>query len=200
MMLKVLPWVSVASILFVSLVEKIHALSQTPTCGDTEICFLQPNQLPNISCDCSQSTQCSWSRFADRGKILSNGTTESVLMWQGRYGQYICVGDGSTVAKNIMILPQSKEIKTINVWCTYYVWWGRGSITYFIICLSKSKWGGTLKVVSSTKLCIVLLLPQTALNEWLLFTYLCNLISFQLQAIACFNISNDFVHAFNFLL
>lgn len=116
MMLKVLPWVSVASFLFVSLAEKIHALPQTPTCGDTEIYFLQANQMPNISCDCSQSTQCSWSRFTDRGKILSNGTTESVLMWQRTgYGQYICVGDGSTVVKNIMILPQSKEIKTTNV-------------------------------------------------------------------------------------
>ena len=122
MMVTVLPWFSarfsVASFLFVSLVAKVHALSfdQTATCGDTEICFLQSHQLPEINCDCSPSVQCSWSRFADRGEILSNGTTGSILMWQRTgYGQYICVRDSSTVARNIMIQPQSKEIKTCNV-------------------------------------------------------------------------------------
>ena len=107
----VLLWFSVAS--FLSLVAKIHALNQT-TCGDTEICFLgSGNQSPNnITCSCSES-QCSWSKFADRGNILSNG---SVLMWQRTgYGQYIC-RNGSTVARNIMILPQRKEIKTFIVW------------------------------------------------------------------------------------
>ena len=106
----VFPGLSVASFLFVYL-AKVHALpfDQIATCDNTEICFLQANQLPEINCNCTPSTQCSWSRFVYRGEILSNGTTESILMWQRTgYGQYICVRDDSTVARNIMILPQSK--------------------------------------------------------------------------------------------
>ena len=102
-----LPWFSVASILFVSL-TKVNALplDQNATCGNTEVCFLGSDQLPTINCDCTPSTQCSWSRFADRGETLSNGTTESVLMWQSTgYGQYLCIRNSSTVARNIMILP-----------------------------------------------------------------------------------------------
>ena len=101
-----------------SFLAKIQALpfDQIATCDDTEICFLQANQLPEITCNCTPSTQCSWSRFADREEIISNGTTESVLMWNGTgYGQYICVSDGSTVVKNIMILPQSEDIKALIV-------------------------------------------------------------------------------------
>ena len=141
----VLPWLSVASFLFVFL-AKIHALplDQIATCQKTEICFLQANQLPEINCNCTPSTQCSWSRFADRGETLSNGTTESVLMWQRTgYGQYICVRDGSQSmeARNIMILPQSEEIKTLIVWHIHWlnVWWGRGSIILLLLLLQKER-------------------------------------------------------------
>ena len=109
-----LPWFSVASILFVSL-TKIHALpfDQISTCenwcGNTEVCFLKSDHLPEINCNCNKSTQCSWSRFADREETLSNGTTESVLMWQRTvYGQYLCIRNNSTVARNIMILPEGQ--------------------------------------------------------------------------------------------
>ena len=112
MILMAFPLFFVALSLFVFL-EYIDALplDQIATCGNTELCFLQSDQLPEINCDCSPSgTQCSWSRFVDRREILSNGTTESVLMWQRTgYGQYICVRDNSTaVARNIMILPEGK--------------------------------------------------------------------------------------------
>ena len=112
MKLTVLRWFSVASVLFVSL-TKIHALpfGQIATCGNTEVCFLQSNQFPEINCDCTPSTQCSWSRFADRGEPLNEttGTTESVLMWQSTgYGQYLCIRNSSTVARNIMILPEGQ--------------------------------------------------------------------------------------------
>ena len=122
-MLTVLPWFSAALFLLsLALVaEWVHALpidiyDQTAKCGDTEIRFLQSNQLPEIVCDCSPSIQCSWKGFADSGKIFSNGTTESILMWQRTgYGQYMCVKDSSSVVRNIMILPQSKYIKTSDV-------------------------------------------------------------------------------------
>ena len=128
MMLTVLPWFSAASFLLslAALVAKrVDALSfdQTATCGGTEICFLQSNQFPEINCDCSPSIQCSWNGFADRGEILSNGTTDSVLMWNRTgYGQYICVRDSSTEVRNIMILPQSKYIKISNVYVYQYNW------------------------------------------------------------------------------
>ena len=79
-------------------------------CGDTEVYRLQSNQIPCINCNCTQSsTQCSWSTYADPEKILSSGTTESVLMWQETgYGQYLCLKDGSIVIKNIMILPEGE--------------------------------------------------------------------------------------------
>ena len=116
-----LPLFFVASSLFVSL-EYIDALppDQIPTCGNTELCRLLPNESIRIPCNCSPSTRCSWSRFVDRREILSYDTTESVLMWPtiGRYGQYICVRDNSTVAaRNIMILPEGKN-KRIKL-CTY---------------------------------------------------------------------------------
>ena len=134
----VLLWFSVAS--FLSLVAKIDALEfgQIATCRDTEICFLEPNQSPNITCSCSES-QCSWSKFADRGNILSNGP---VLMWQRTgYGQYIC-RNGSTVARNIMILPGREEIKTLlygvymiehlmGAWLYFYFWARHSEIKEF---------------------------------------------------------------------
>ena len=101
-----------------SFLAKIQALpfDQLATCNNTEFYFLQANQSLEITCNCTPSTQCSWSRFADCEEIISSGTTGSVLMWQRTgYGQYICVRDGSTVARNIMILPQSEEIKALIV-------------------------------------------------------------------------------------
>ena len=105
-----------------SFLAKIQALpfDQLATCDNTEICFLPADELPEITCNCTPSTQCSWSRFADREEVISSGTTESVLMWQRTgYGQYICVRDGSTVVRNIMILPQSKEIKVLTYYMKY---------------------------------------------------------------------------------
>lgn len=107
---KMLPRFSAALFLFVSLVAKFHVLQfqNVMRCGDIEIYTLQPNHSLENICDCCLRNQCSWSMFVDRGDTLSNG---SVLKWQKTgYGQYICVRDDSTVACNILILPESKEI------------------------------------------------------------------------------------------
>ena len=120
MILTVLAWFT--SFLFVFL-PKVHALQMVTCAENTEICSLPADQLFRINCNCTPSTQCLWSRFsADRGEILSN---DSVLMWQGTstgYGQYICVTrDNSTPVRNIMILPEGKEIKTLLVLYGIYV-------------------------------------------------------------------------------
>ena len=104
----------VLPLLTISLVE-VRALqsdNQTVTCGSTEVHFLNPNQSAEFECDCSNSSvQCSWNMFSDRGEILSNSSTKSVLTWQKTgYGHYVCVKDYSTVVRNVLILPEGEEL------------------------------------------------------------------------------------------
>ena len=100
-------------------VSQIHA--QMHACNNTEVYAVAPEEETNsvsFECQCDVlSTSCLWSPFADRGNILSRGTSETLLMWNRDvgYGHYIClasVGDNFTVVKNVLILPEGKEIKT----------------------------------------------------------------------------------------
>lgn len=103
----------VLPILVASLVKEIYSVQiSNETCGNTEVCFLRLEQSPTIVCNCgTQSTLCSWSTFANRGEIISNGSTEATLMWQETgYGQYICVNSTGGVPKKILILPEGLEM------------------------------------------------------------------------------------------
>ena len=113
-------FVFVALILFLLIVPQIHP--QVYMCQNTEVYSVLPEEESNtisFECYCDVfSTNCLWSSFSDRGNILSSGTSESLFMWNRSigYGQYICVEDEFIVAMDVLILPQSKEIKTTN--CT----------------------------------------------------------------------------------
>ena len=83
-------------------------------CQNTEVYSVSPEEESTaISFQCPCSTSCLWSSFSDRGNIL---TSESLFIWNKSvgYGQYICVEDEFTVVRDVLILPQSKEIKTTN--------------------------------------------------------------------------------------
>ena len=111
-------FIFVASILFLFTVPQIH--TQMYTCNNTEVYFVAPEEESNpisFECQCDVlSTTCLWSLFADRGNILSSGISETLFMWNRNigYGQYICVGDGFIVVRDVLILPQSKEIKSTS--------------------------------------------------------------------------------------
>ena len=92
---------------FVSSTELTRNARQNEMCNVT-VYSLRSDHSPRIVCDCRDSSaQCLWTTFANREDVVSNGTQ---LMWQGRgYGQYVCVGDNSTVLRNVLILPESED-------------------------------------------------------------------------------------------
>ena len=108
-------FILVALILSLFTVRQVH--SQMYMCNNTEIYFVLPEEESNtipFECQCDVfSTSCLWSLFADRGNILSSGTSETFFMWNRNvgYGQYICVGDEFIVVRDVLILPQSKKLR-----------------------------------------------------------------------------------------
>ena len=113
-------FVLVASIFFSFTLLQIRVHAQMSMCDITEVFFVLPGEESNtipFNCDCNDlSTSCVWSFYADRGNILSSGTVHSTFLWNRNvgYGQYICVKDDLTVVKDVLILPQCKEIKLTN--------------------------------------------------------------------------------------
>ena len=114
--------------LFILLMTTVPADFDTILCDGTEVCLQPPDSLEpyNISCSChrASSIQCFWTTFTDRRNILTNGTTESLLVWHSStlgYGQFTCISrDPSSVLnveKNVLIIPEgeSKLIKIITM-------------------------------------------------------------------------------------
>ena len=89
-------------------------------CGGTEVCLLASYvETFEISCNCSVSEgQCSWITFADRQRVLSNGTLFSWDKSTHGYGQYLCVGWSNDTIRNVLILPEGQYARV----CTQN-WW-----------------------------------------------------------------------------
>ena len=88
------------------------------TCGGTDVCRLASNvETFEINCNCSASGgQCYWVTFADRGRVLSNGSLLSWIKSTIGYGQFICVGgsNGATTIRNVLILPKGTQYITYS--------------------------------------------------------------------------------------
>lgn len=103
-----------AASIFLAFAAKAIALDLNQNrCDSTDVCFLQLIDQPHdIYCNCTiSSAQCWWTKFANPEHAIStNGITESLLMLQrDDYGQYICYGDNSTIARDILILPEGRH-------------------------------------------------------------------------------------------
>ena len=85
-------------------------------CGGTEVFSLASNvETFETNCNCSVSGgQCSWITFADRQRVLSNGTLFSWDKSTHGYGQYLCVGwSGDTISetiRSVLILPGGTRV------------------------------------------------------------------------------------------
>ena len=87
----------------------------TISCNETKVCLKSPDAVEpyNISCSCpTPSIHCYWTKFAYRGNILTNGVTESLLVWRSNtlgYGQFTCISQDPSydlnVEKNVLIIP-----------------------------------------------------------------------------------------------
>ena len=107
--------------LLIVLMATVPADFDTILCNSgTEVCW--PGLQYNISCICrASSTRCFWTTFSDRRNILTNGTTESLLVWHSStlgYGQFTCISrrDSSSdnVERNVLIIPNG-EVKLIKI-------------------------------------------------------------------------------------
>ena len=81
-------------------------------CDGTEVYLLASNvETFEINCNCSVSGgQCSWITFADRQRVLSNGTLFSWDKSTHGYGQYLCVGRSNDTLRNVLILPEGTRV------------------------------------------------------------------------------------------
>ena len=81
-------------------------------CDGTEVYLLASNvETFEINCNCSVSGgQCSWITFADRQRVLSNGTLFSWGKSTHGYGQYLCVGRSNDTLRNVLILPEGTRV------------------------------------------------------------------------------------------
>ena len=105
--------------LFIFLAATVPADLDTILCDGTEVC-LQPSDAVepyNISCNCrASSIHCFWTIFGDR-RIITNGTTESLLVWHSStrgYGQFTCISQGDSsdhVERNVLIIPNGESYK-----------------------------------------------------------------------------------------
>ena len=106
---------SIAIRLFIFLAATLPADSDTILCDGTEVCLLPFDEPYNISCNCRPSSiHCYWITLADRRKI-TNGTTESLLVWHSNtrgYGQFTCISQDNSsdyVEKNVLVIPNGES-------------------------------------------------------------------------------------------
>ena len=108
---------SIAIRLFIFLAATVPADLDTILCDGTEVCLLPFDAVEpyNISCNCHSSIHCYWTTLADRRKI-TNGTTESLLVWHSNtrgYGQFTCISQDTDssdhVERNVLIIPNGES-------------------------------------------------------------------------------------------